>query len=249
MSDEDELIESCASLSDSRFDFWGRFIQAMNINVCAELGVFRGEFSQEILKACPSIEKYYMIDPWRHLDSWNKPANVEDDIFESYYLETKSRTKFASNKRFILRGKTTEVIDKIAENELDFAYVDGDHTLKGISIDLIRLFPKIKDGGWIGGDDFSKTVWQHPTTFEPTLVFPFAVYFAEAVNARIYGLPKAQFLIKKDSKQPFAFIDLTSSYGEPNLRSQFHPDEILRLKLRELSIIQKGKKFLKKLCS
>jgi len=199
----------------------------------AEVGVYKGDFAAKLLEECDSIEKYYMIDPWRHLDNWNKPANTNDDIFEQFLLETKSKTDFAAEKRIILRGKTTEVIEEISDNELDFAYIDGDHTLRGIAIDLIRIFPKIRAGGWIGGDDFSRTVWQHPTNFEPTLVFPFAVYFAEAVGAPLYALPNDQYLIEKDAVQESAFIDLTGLYEDTSLRDQFHPDKVLKLKLAE----------------
>jgi len=205
-----------------------------------ELGVYKGNFASRILEECVSIEKYYMLDPWRHLDNWNKPANKNNDIFEQFLSETKAKTDFAAEKRIILQGKTTEVIDKIPDAELDFAYIDGDHTLKGIAIDLIRLFPKIRMGGWIGGDDFTRTVWQHDTTFEPTLVFPFAVYFAEAVDARIYALPNSQFLIEKNNLQPFSFIDLTGNYDDVGLRDQFHPDKMLKLKITEtFSFIRK----------
>ena len=214
--------------SNSRLDLWIHFLQTTKVKHMVELGVYKGDFASRLLEECGSIEKYYMLDPWRHLDNWNKPANKNNDIFEQFLSETKSKTDFAAKKRIILQGKTTEVIDKIPDAELDFAYIDGDHTLKGIAIDLIRLFPKIRDGGWIGGDDFSRTVWQHATTFEPTLVFPFAVYFAEAVDARIYALPNSQFLIEKDNSQPFSFVDLTGNYGDVGLRDQFHPDKVLK---------------------
>ena len=49
---------------------------------------------------------------------------------------------------------------------------------------------------------------------EPYLVFPFAIYFAEAINTKIYGLPSNEFLIAKEEKG-FEFIDLT-----PNKRFQ-----------------------------
>ncbi|WYD80628.1 MAG: hypothetical protein V8K32_15105 [Candidatus Electrothrix gigas] len=98
---------------------------------------------------------------------------------------------------------------------------------------MFKTALKVRDGGWIGGDDFSRTVWQYASTFEPTLVFPFAVYFAEAVDSRIYALPNSQFLIEKDNSQNFSFIDLTGNYGDVSLRDQFHPDKVLRLKLTE----------------
>ncbi len=228
-----QIVENCINQSSSRFEFWVNFLNLIKAKNLAELGVYKGDFAAKLLKKCDSIEKYYMVDPWRQLDDWNKPANKEDNVFEKFLSQTKSKTDFASEKRIILRGKTTEVVDKITDGELDFAYIDGDHTLKGISIDLIRLFPKIKDGGWIGGDDFSKTVWQHSTKYEPTLVFPFAVYFAEAVDATIYALPNSQFLLAKDSKQSFNFIDLTGDYQDTGLKEQLNPDKILKVKSKE----------------
>ena len=106
------------------------------------------------------------------------------------------------------------------DSSVDFAYIDGDHTLRGITIDLIRVFPKVRPGGWIGGDDFTPSIWQHADEYEPTLVFPLAVHFAEAVGARIYGLPHKQFLIEKTADSDHAFTDLTGRYGDTGLRRQ-----------------------------
>jgi len=216
------------SQEEKRLALWVHFLQATGVKSMVEVGVYRGDFAATILKECNLIEKYYMIDPWRHLDNWNKPANMSDDIFEQFLSETRSKTEFAAEKRVILRGKTTEVIQKIPDGGIDFAYIDGDHTLRGIAIDLINVFPKVRAGGWVGGDDFTRTIWEHPTKFEPTLVFPFAVYFAEAVDARIYALPNAQFLIEKNSTHSFEFIDLTGYYNDISLRDQFCPDKILK---------------------
>jgi predicted O-methyltransferase YrrM len=98
-------------------------------------------------------------------------VGIDNETFQNVYNETLEKTDFAEEKRIILRGKTTEVINQIPNESLDFAYIDGDHTLKGIAIDLINVYPKIKDGGWIGGDDFCKSIWQHPTILSPLLFF------------------------------------------------------------------------------
>ena len=62
-----------------------------------------------------------------------------------------ARPSLPTNKVVILRGRTKEVIDQVPDNSLDFAYIDGDHTLRGITIDLMNVLPKIKEGGIIGG--------------------------------------------------------------------------------------------------
>ena len=197
-----------------------------------EVGVYRGDFAAALLQQCPDISRYYMIDPWKHLDNWNKPANQDDLVFENFFLETKAKTDFADHRRLILRGKTTDVVNEIRDDELDFAYIDGDHTLRGIAIDLMRIYPKVKPDGFIGGDDFTASIWEHKTTFEPTLVFPFAVYFAEATGATIYSLPHSQFCLQK-TQNKFAFVDLARHYPEATLQSQFTPEHVLKLALIE----------------
>jgi hypothetical protein len=234
MTTVEQIIKQCVNQASSRIDLWSSFIQSIKVKSMAEIGVFRGDFASQILERPNSIIKYYMIDPWRHLDDWNKPANRDDDTFERFLTETKEKTDFASEKRFVLRGKTSEVIDEISDGELDFCYIDGDHTLKGIAIDLIRVFPKIRAGGYIGGDDFHPTIWQHGSRFEPTLVFPFAVYFAEAVGAHIYALPKAQFLIEKSSAKSYAFFDLTERYHDISLINQVRMAKVLKMKVRNI---------------
>jgi len=224
-----DLLHDCLSRSQSRVDLWVEFVRAARIRRMVELGVYQGDFAAVLLQRCPTIEKYYMLDPWRHLDDWNKPANEVDAIFDNFYQAAKRKTDFAGDHRIILRGKTTEVIDRIQDGELDFAYIDGDHTLKGIAIDLIRVYPKVKSGGFIGGDDFTPTIWQHHTNFEPTLVCPFAVYFAEAVGATLFALPNSQFCMQKTDKEQFSFIDLTGGYGDLTLRRQLAPGHVLKL--------------------
>jgi quinol monooxygenase YgiN len=164
-------VKKCLEQSDTRFDLWIHLVKSCKVKTMAEVRVYKGDFAYQLLQNCDSIEKYYMIDPWRHLEDWKKPANKNNDTFEQFFLEAKEKTSFASNKIAILRGKTTEVVEKIPNNSLDFAYIDGDHTLKGITIDLIRLFDKIRVGGWIGGDDFSSSIWQHTPNYEPTLPY------------------------------------------------------------------------------
>lgn len=212
-------IEELIKQSTDRLSFWSNYITESKIQQMAEIGVYKGEFAANILKNNNSILGYYMIDPWRNLDDWNKPANTDNLTFSEFYDRTLENTDFAKEKRIILRGKTTEVINHIGNETLDFAYIDGDHTLKGISIDLIAVWSKIKIGGSIGGDDLTPSIWQHDFKFEPSMVFPFAVHFAEAVNCPIYLLPYNQFLILKNNVG-FLSNDLTGLYKNTEIRTQ-----------------------------
>ncbi len=223
MHPSEDKVREWAGGAPTRVDLWASLVNGLEARDVAEIGVYRGAFAERLLAECPAIASYYMIDPWRQLDDWNKPANKADEVFERFYEEAMARTGAYAGKRIVLRGKTSEVIDRIPDGALDFAYIDGDHTLRGIAVDLVKVFPKVKDGGWIGGDDFSASIWQHGRDYEPTLVFPFAVYFAEAVGARIYGLPHNQFLLEKAARG-FEFVDVTGRYGVLDLRAQLDRD-------------------------
>ena len=229
-----ETLVQIIDKSKDRFMFCTAFIETFNLKRVAELGVYKGDFAKHVLEKNHSIETYTMIDPWRNLSDWNKPANTDNTTFEAFYQETMQQTDFAKAKRKVLRGKTTEVIDQIQDESHDLVYIDGDHTLKGIAIDLINLWPKVEKNGFIIGDDFTPSIWQHRQKYEPTMVFPFAVYFAEAVNAKIYGLPYNQFLIAK-GQTGFQFIDLTDGkYASLDLRSQFlHQSQLVLGKIKK----------------
>jgi Methyltransferase domain len=206
----------------NRMEMWSRIVRQMQATDFLEVGVLRGAFAERILRGCPSITRYYMLDPWRHLDDWNKPANAAQTTFDEIYGEAMARTEFAHDRRTVLRGRTIDVIDAISDEALDIAYIDGDHTLRGISIDLIRTYPKIRPGGILGGDDYTRSIWQHSEDFEPTLVCPFAAYFAESQAAPIVILPHNQFAIVKPNEagNHFRVIDTTHSYGARSLLPQ-----------------------------
>jgi len=210
-----------AAAATERLGLWQTIINDLEIRSMVEIGVFRGLYAEAILEGCPTLSTYYMLDPWRHLDDWDKPANRSDEHFAGFLREALERTEPHAAKRVVLRGRTTEVIDEIPDGSLDFAYVDGDHTLRGITIDLIRVWPKLKPGGWLGGDDLSPSIFQHGDDHEPTLVFPWVLHFAEAVGSPVTILPFRQFLIEKQTTTPYDVVNLSDKpYRHRTIRSQ-----------------------------
>jgi hypothetical protein len=212
-----DVIEIVRSATDApgRVELWQRVLDLMPARTVCEVGVYRGKFAEQILQGCPGIEKYLLVDPWRHLPDWNKPANRDDAEFAEIFDEAMARTEPFSSKRVVLRDAAIVASERIADESLDAIYIDGDHTLRGITIDLIKMLPKVRNGGIIGGDDFTKNIWQHRIEYSPTEVFPFAVYFAEATGLPIVTLPYNQFCIVNDPELGFEVVDL-GSYGHLN---------------------------------
>lgn len=211
---------------NKRIAYWIDFINERSIKSIAEVGVWKGEFAEAVLQNCPTVERYYLIDPWKMLDDWNKPFNSPE--LESAYEETKARMAPFRQKVTFLRGRTSEVADQLPA-DLDFAYIDGDHTLRGIVIDMLQVWPKIREGGWLGGDDLSPTIWQHGRKWEPTMVFPFAIHFAEAMGCPITSPMKQQFFIEKNGAG-FSFTDCDGVYPKTDVLPQMKvgPKEAVR---------------------
>ena len=84
-------LKSILQSADNRTDFWKKFLQTNQCQSVAELGVFKGKFAEEVLRDCPEIQSYTLIDPWRNLEDWNKPMNKRDSKFEGIYQETLKR--------------------------------------------------------------------------------------------------------------------------------------------------------------
>ncbi len=204
----------------SRAGMCADLVSRHKYHAIAEIGVWKGDFAKAFLTACHGITKYWMIDPWRRLPHWNKPFNVSDEEFEAIYREALAATESHAAVRRVLRGTTAEVIDQIPDGSLDFAYIDGDHTLRGITLDLLLVWPKIRAGGAIGGDDCCPTAWQHGLAYEPTMVSPWVAYFAEAMRAPITILPGNQFLIEKRSGG-FTLTDQSHTVREWSVRAHF----------------------------
>jgi len=55
-------------------------------------------------------------------------------------------------------------------------------------------------------------------SYEPTLVCPFAVYFAEAMRLPFVALPHKQFLIQRAANAEFSFVDLAGTYSDLSLK-------------------------------
>jgi predicted O-methyltransferase YrrM len=117
-------------------------------SVVAEIGVYRGEFSKEILeKANP--KQLILIDPWSSMLN----SRVVDINFESFYKEVTETFK-SDEKIKIIRKTSMGALEDIKDNSLDWVYIDGDHNYKPCLEDLRGYASKIKEDGYICGHDW-----------------------------------------------------------------------------------------------
>ena len=191
---------------------WVGLVRHLGAQRIGEIGIGAGENAQRLLAECPDIETYYLIG--------RKPGPREPGRWRRQL--TIDATEMYADKRVLLFGDTQDVIDEIPDGSLDFLYIGkaADHSLRGIAIDLIRGYPKVRPGGWIGGHDFSPRIWHKGYYEEPSLVFPYVVHFAESMGDRVFSLRFKHFLIEKQPQSGPGFVDVVGSYRSTALNDQ-----------------------------
>lgn len=119
-----------------------------------EVGVAHGDFSEHILRAAkPRL--LWLVDSWQHQDPeavGHDPSNAEQATQDAIYA--------AVCKRFldfpqvvVLRRFSIEAAKCFDAGELDVVYLDGNHL--EVDKDIAAWWPKIRNGGWLMGHDFT----------------------------------------------------------------------------------------------
>lgn len=130
--------------------------------LCVELGVFAGRSLVAIAKASKKQNGIsYGIDAWSKeasLSGSNDALNDEwwgNIDYEHFYNYTKNVLKDANvdDICFILRNKTSDVIDRFKDNSIDFLHQDGNHSEEITTEEVNRWYNKVKLGGYWAFDD------------------------------------------------------------------------------------------------
>ena len=121
--------------------------------ICAEIGVWKGEFSRLILEYNP--ECLHLIDPWSSQypgsSRWYScaQANLDSKFEEVMAL-------FANDNRVKIHREFSSQTE-FQKNYFDWVYIDGDHSYEVVKADLHKYYELIKKGGFLCGHDYGPT--------------------------------------------------------------------------------------------
>lgn len=118
-----------------------------------EIGVCRGENIKNLLNECQNIKKIYGIDPWiayqdsltitqETADGWHKNAT---DLLSNY---------LKIERAVLIRKKSLDAVDAFENGQLDFVFIDGNHSYDMALADCRAWWQKVKPGGVLSGHDF-----------------------------------------------------------------------------------------------
>jgi hypothetical protein len=165
--------------------------------VCAEIGVWKGRFSQMILEYAQP-KRLYLIDPWSFQPEFaerkygGKSAEAQDDMEEIY--RNIRETLGARSEVEIIRDYSTEAAEEIPDGSLDWVYIDGNHHYDYVKEDLETYHTKVKKNGYIIGDDYQ---WGEEHDYPVKRAVD---EFIDAGKAEIQSIDHDQFLLKKQQE-------------------------------------------------
>ncbi len=124
--------------------------------LCAEIGVWKGEFSRLILEVCRPRE-LHLIDPWafqadvpgRWYSGTIARSQADMDAIHQGVVDALGKVPGVS----IHRRFSRDAAELFEERSLDWVYIDGDHSHEGALDDLRTYATRVRRGGFLAGDD------------------------------------------------------------------------------------------------
>ncbi|EPR67711.1 class I SAM-dependent methyltransferase [Cyclobacterium qasimii] len=117
--------------------------------VIAEIGVNKGEFSQEILRLSKP-QKFHLVDAWDSVRYHDGLRNHVESLFKS---------EIKAEIIEIHQGYSIEKASNFKNGYFDWIYIDTDHSYQVTKSELQAYKDKIKPDGIISGHDYSQGNW------------------------------------------------------------------------------------------
>lgn len=142
-------------IPDCSRDDLPKFFRQMGYKAGAEIGVYKGQFSEQF---CKVGLKLYAIDPWQIYKDYGNPRGQKRLDFQ--YEHTKRVLAPYTNCK-IIRETSIEAVSHFADESLDFVYIDGNHQFRYVADDISEWSKKVKRGGIVSGHDY---IYTNPRT-------------------------------------------------------------------------------------
>lgn len=121
--------------------------------VVAELGVFAGEFSRQILSVCKP-RRLYLVDLFRgDIISGDASGNQMKSV-DMGKMRFDLEVEFVEKPVTITAADTVTWLINLGEGVLDWCYLDSDHSYHHVCGELLGARHAVKEGGWICGHDY-----------------------------------------------------------------------------------------------
>jgi len=128
------------------------FFKQMGYTVGAEIGVYKGEYTELF---CKAGLKMYAIDPWHSYMGAGRTQ--KDQERQEFLYGHASRVLDKYTDCTIIRKTSMDAVKHFKDRSLDFVYIDGDHSFSHIAYDIQQWAYKVRKGGVVAGHDYFST--------------------------------------------------------------------------------------------
>lgn len=112
-----------------------------------EVGTCCGLFAHNLLSYWPG--RLHCIDAWAALEGYDESYD-----HEANYQEARHRLADHEGRVEIHRQTSLEGVNGFEDAQLDFVYLDANHSYEAVRADIHAWWPKVKRGGMLAGDDY-----------------------------------------------------------------------------------------------
>ena len=123
-----------------------------------EIGTAEGCLTKTLLMYLSNLERIYSIDPYLFDSKSGFEAGKNNQEWHD------DRRRQAEVALTVYEGRYTHLCIPSDEaiyfvpSEVDFVWIDGDHTLSQVQKDVLNYYPRVKSGGIFGGHDWNLVI-------------------------------------------------------------------------------------------
>lgn len=114
----------------------------------AEIGTEQGAYAEIIAKYA---KKLYCVDAWKPYRGYRD--HTREGKLERFFETTVARLSKCPNV-WIVRKFSMDAVKDFQDEQLDFVYIDANHSYDSVIEDITQWSKKIKKGGIISGHDY-----------------------------------------------------------------------------------------------
>lgn len=137
----------------------------------AEVGLFDGRTHLHLLERCPGLHMIG-VDVWDAFPSFREGPTKSGEKCRCRWCEEtraarRAETPAQMRQRVIRQTAkygarsviyvepSAAAAARVDDHSLDFVFIDGDHSVEGVTADLTAWLPKVREGGSIIGHDYN----------------------------------------------------------------------------------------------
>jgi Methyltransferase domain len=167
-------------------------------SVGVEVGVWKGDLSSLLLQKVKPA-RLLLVDPWafdaEYADSLYGGASARSQAdMDAIWQQVRARfsAEIAQGVVSIQRSTSVEAAGSMADESVDWVYIDGNHTYEFVLEDLRSWYPKVRPGGLVTGDDYGR-----PGTWWGDGVTKAVMEFVRAEPVVVEAIHDHQFALRK----------------------------------------------------